>query len=57
MENRNYGWVDLPRRNPMPPEMQAQYDRRMAGIRAAERRKHPELVEFGRLLKERRQDA
>ena len=44
MDNRNYGWVEMPRDNPMPPDMQAQYDRRMAEIRAAERRKHPELL-------------
>jgi hypothetical protein len=44
MENENYGFVEQPRNNPMPAEMQAQYDRKMAEMRAAERRKHPELL-------------
>ena len=44
---RNYGFRDIPPDHPMPPEMQAQYDRKMAEIRAAERRKHPDLVLLG----------
>ena len=43
MENRNYGWVDMPPSRRLPPEMQAQYDKRMAEIRAAEREKYPQL--------------
>ena len=43
MENRNYGWVDQPRSHRLPPEMQAQLDRKMAEMRAALRRKYPDL--------------
>ena len=43
MENRNYGWVDSTPSYPIPADMQAQYDKRMAEIRAAERRKYPDL--------------
>ena len=43
MENRNYGWVEQPRSYRLPPDMQAQLDRKMAEMRAAVRRKHPEL--------------
>jgi len=38
----------------LPPDLQEQYDRRIAEIKAEERRKHPELTEFARRLKERR---
>ena len=43
MEHRDHDRSDTPRSNPMPPEMQAQYDKRMAEIRAAERAKYPQL--------------
>jgi hypothetical protein len=43
---RNYGYREMPRRNPMSPENRALYERRMAEIKAAERRKHPELLKL-----------
>jgi hypothetical protein len=55
---RNYGYREIPSLNPMSPENRALYERRMAEIRAEERRKHPELLKlkFGdkRALVERR---
>jgi hypothetical protein len=43
---RNYGYRDIPSLNPMSPENRALYERRMAEIRAEERRKHPELLKL-----------
>jgi hypothetical protein len=43
---RNYGYRDIPSLNPMSPEKRALYERRMAEIRAEERRKHPELLKL-----------
>jgi hypothetical protein len=45
---RNYGYRDIPSLNPMSPENRALYERRMAEIKAEERRKHPKLLEIGR---------
>ena len=50
---RNYGYREFPSRNRMSPENRALYERRMAEIRAEERRKHPELLK----LKFRRDDG
>jgi hypothetical protein len=50
---RNYGYREIPSLNPMSPENRALYERRMAEIKAAERRKHPELLK----LKFRRDDG
>ncbi len=52
---RNYGYREIPPRHPMPPEIQAQYDKRIAEIKAAERAKYPELIELGRLRRQRQQ--
>jgi hypothetical protein len=41
---RNHDYRELPRRNRMSPENRALYERRMAEIKAEERRKHPELL-------------
>jgi hypothetical protein len=49
---RNYGYREIPSLNPMSPENRALYERRMAQIKAEERRKHPELLK----LKFRRDD-
>ena len=38
------GYREMPRRSRMSPENRALYERRMAEIKAEERRKHPELL-------------
>ena len=43
---RNYGYREFPSRNPMSPENRALYERRMAEIKAEQRRKHPELLKL-----------
>ena len=43
MEKRDPDPDEMPHRYRMPAEMQAQYDKRMAEIRAAEREKYPQL--------------
>jgi hypothetical protein len=50
---RYYGFRHIPSRHPMSPESRALYERRMAQIKAEERRKHPELLK----LKFRRDDG
>lgn len=50
---RNDDYREMPRRSRMSPENRALYERRMAEIRAEERRKHPELLK----LKFRRDDG
>ena len=50
---RNNDYRDMPRRSRMSPENRALYERRMAQIRAEQRRKHPELLK----LKFRRDDG
>jgi hypothetical protein len=44
--NQNEGDREKPRLARMSPEDRAQYERRMAEIRAEERRKHPELLKL-----------